>query len=152
MSSAFKTIGLIILLLTLIGVCSGPCAPQWVQVTINEVSPPSGQIPEDSVTITVSATEERTESVCYMLSASLQRWNYEKSWWEWAKVYPTQESGEWTSTGKCSKSREIVFTFEDVPLNPGENKFQVELRIDGCDGYEDDQQVQEVTYTLTVRN
>ena len=142
-----KGLGLVVMVVAVCGACTGPCAPVWIEAFIEDVTPADGPITEDTVTITVTTTEERTVAVCADLSISLSRWDGDTEQWR-SEGHPSSwDFGEETPTGECSSIRDIVVTFDDVPLVSGENRFRVRLYIDGCDGYEDETIYQEVVYT-----
>jgi len=142
-----KGIALVVMVAAVSGVCVGPCVPVWVEVIVVDVAPPGGPIAEDSVTISVNATEEKTVAVCHDLMIWLDRWNEQAGYWQFEAHPSSWAFGEPTPTGECSSIRDVDVTFEDVSLAPGQNRFQIVILIDGCDGYEDEWIYHEVTYT-----
>jgi len=142
-----KGFGLVVMVVAVCGAYTGPCAPVWIEAFIEDVTPAAGPIAEDTVTMVVTTTEERTVAVCADIFISLDRWNEQQQWWQAEAAPSSWDFGEKTPTGECSSIRDIVVTFEDVPMVSGENRFRVQLYIDGCDGYEDETIYQEVVYT-----
>ncbi len=143
-------VALALILATSMGVvCTGPCAPKIANCYVESIAPPSGPVPEPTVDIVVEAVEDSTVNVCYFFSISLSRWNEQQGWWESAGIMGDSEYGEWgtSPSSECARMRTITVTFPNVPLNPGENRFRVESFLDGCDGWEDEWETYEVTYT-----
>lgn len=144
-------VGLALTLATSMGaICTGPCAPKIANCYVESISPPSGPIANPTVDIVVEAIEDSTTNVCYTtFSISLSRWNAELSRWESSGIYGDHEFGEWgpSPSSECARMRTITVTFPNVPLELGENLLRVESFLDGCDGWEDEWETYEITYT-----
>lgn len=116
--------------------CLGPCAPEYVHITLNDFEPADGTVvAHDTITFTVSGTEEATArmfSQGYSLDwAQLERWD--GSHWTYVKQIHTWDKGPWETAGTCSDIRPIAMTFEDVSLQAGQNRFRVAMWISASD-------------------
>ena len=129
-------------------ICTLGCSAREAHANFTGIQPPSGAIPESTVTITATATEEHTAAAAYALTFDLQKWNPQSGYWQWVNVSQSRQNGAWTQNGTCTEIRDVTITFTDVPLTAGENKFRVEAMVDGWDGMEDEwSYTSEVTYT-----
>ncbi|MBN1343192.1 MAG: hypothetical protein JXQ73_10955 [Phycisphaerae bacterium] len=116
--------------------CLGPCGPLNVEIELHDFVPAGGTVvSEDTITFTVSGTEEASDKMLYrgysLDWADLQRWD--GAYWRDVEQLHWWTSGSWESAGECSVIRTIEMTFEDVPLNVGQNRFRVAMYIDASD-------------------
>ncbi len=127
--------------------CSMGCSPRTAEVVLQEIQPPSGPISTDTVTLTVTGTEEHSASAAYAISAWLDRWNPQAASWQSTNQHASWQYGTWSQNGTCTEIRDVTIRFESVPLTAGENKFRIQVMVDGWDGMEDQWVYREVTYT-----
>ncbi len=132
-----KCLALLGILLTATAVdCLGPCAPEYVHITLRDVDPADGTVvAQDTITFTVSGTEEVTARMFYqgysLDWADLERFN--GTHWVHVGQIQSWDKGSWEPAGTCSDIRSIAMTFEDVALEPGQNRFRVAMWITASD-------------------